>query len=65
MNTMGQFGGNRQSPSGSGRCRQRMRGRGPEFNCVCPSCGRTLPHERETPCVGMKCPQCGTAMVRE
>lgn len=32
--------------------------------CVCPACGAKAPHERGIPCLQVKCPQCGKAMVR-
>ncbi len=34
-------------------------------NCVCPSCGKTVPHQRGVPCTQVKCPACGAAMIRE
>lgn len=33
--------------------------------CVCPNCGATLSHQRGVPCYTLKCPLCGSAMVRE
>lgn len=33
--------------------------------CRCPNCGQSQPHERGVPCTQVKCPQCGTNMVRE
>jgi hypothetical protein len=33
--------------------------------CVCPKCGHQKPHERGVPCTQVKCPQCGTTMIRE
>lgn len=63
---MGQ-GGGRGRGAGGGR-RGRMGGArraGPGGNCVCPSCGEKVPHERGIPCFERKCPKCGTAMVRE
>ncbi|MBN2654566.1 MAG: NifB/NifX family molybdenum-iron cluster-binding protein [Nitrospirae bacterium] len=40
-------------------------GAGITGNCVCPSCGENLPHERGVPCVERKCPKCGTLMTRQ
>jgi len=34
-------------------------------NCLCPQCNHRQPHERGVPCMQIKCPQCGTAMIRE
>jgi predicted Fe-Mo cluster-binding NifX family protein len=38
---------------------------GPSGYCVCPQCGRQLPHQRGTPCVERRCPNCRTAMTRQ
>jgi len=40
-------------------------GAGPVGNCVCPSCGTKVAHQRGTPCYNLTCPQCGAKMVRE
>jgi hypothetical protein len=53
----GGMGGGRRMGGGSGK--------GPGGFCVCPSCGKKIPHERGVPCFQLKCPDCGTAMVRE
>jgi len=52
---------------GMGRGQGRMGGfaLGPGGNCVCPSCGKTVPHQQGVPCMQMKCPACGAAMTRE
>jgi hypothetical protein len=47
--------------------RGRMRGSfaaGPGGTCVCPSCKNKVPHQAGVPCYQMKCPKCGTPMVR-
>lgn len=51
---------------GMGQGRGRMGGfaMGPGGNCVCPSCGKTAPHQQGTPCTQMKCPACGAVMTR-
>ena len=40
-------------------------GKGPGGNCMCPDCGHTVPHERGTPCLELKCPRCGAYMTRQ
>lgn len=40
-------------------------GDGGAANCVCPSCGHTIVHQRGTPCNQVKCSECGAAMVGE
>ena len=40
------------------------RGSGPGGDCVCPSCGTTVPHKRGTPCYTVTCPKCGVKMIR-
>ncbi len=38
---------------------------GPGGECVCPSCGATIPHQAGTPCTAISCPKCGTRMIRK
>jgi len=40
-------------------------GQGPGGNCVCSSCGSVVEHSTGTPCNQMKCPKCGSSLVRE
>ncbi|MGD9251115.1 MAG: NifB/NifX family molybdenum-iron cluster-binding protein [Desulfobacterales bacterium] len=55
---------------GKGRCRQDPQqpdqsaaaGTGA---CVCTQCGHSERHERGTPCIQKKCPQCGAIMSRQ
>ena len=44
---------------GVGGPRQGVGGAG---NCECPKCGKTVRHERGTPCTEQKCPECGAPM---
>ncbi len=53
--------------SGSGFGAGRMGGpasAGPGGFCECPKCGTRAAHQLATPCASMKCPQCGSAMIR-
>lgn len=55
--------------SGTGRGgrrggRGRGRGMGPGDVCLCMNCNRTFPHQRGMPCAEMRCPECGTPLVR-
>ena len=54
-----------RSGQGVGRMGGTRSGAGPGGKCVCPACGAKAPHQRETPCNNMSCPNCGTKMVRE
>lgn len=56
---------------GRGRGRGPGRGRqggpyaaGPGGECICPNCGKKVPHQAGTPCTQRKCPECGTTMIR-
>jgi len=63
--------GPRSQGSGIGRGIGRGRRQGGNFGigpggyCVCPNCGKKEPHKTGVPCLEMKCPNCGTNMVRE
>jgi DNA-directed RNA polymerase subunit RPC12/RpoP len=39
-------------------------GLGAGGNCVCPKCGKTVPHQVGVPCTRVACPDCGTKMTR-
>ena len=40
-------------------------GKGPGGNCICPKCGYTIKHKKETPCLKVKCPNCHIFMRRK
>jgi hypothetical protein len=50
---------------GMGRGKGPGAGLGVGGNCVCPKCGSKKAHTRGVPCNTLKCPNCGTTMVRE
>ena len=64
-------GGNGTGPLGQGPVAGGGRGRGGRpgsglgGNCLCPRCNLCVPHEAGVPCYSVKCPKCGTKMVRE
>lgn len=57
-------GAGRGGASG-GRGRMGGFGLGGGGHCVCPSCGKTAPHQRATPCNQRNCPNCGARMTRQ
>ena len=65
----GIFGSSRRgtgSGAGSGRGMGSGAGSGRGMGqCYCPACGRVVPHRAGTPCTGIKCPDCGTSMIRK
>ncbi len=50
---------------GRGRMGGSRPGAGPSGNCICPSCGNVIPHQRGKACYDVACPKCGVNMVRE
>lgn len=38
---------------------------GPGGYCVCEKCGYKILHQQSVKCTTIKCPVCGTAMIRE
>lgn len=58
----GQGGG---AGRGQGRGGGNKPGSGPGGYCVCPKCGKKVPHVAGQCCADMTCPDCGIRMVRE
>ena len=50
---------------GAGQGRRGGGGIGIGGNCVCPSCSNTVPHQVGVPCISIKCPKCGTMMIKQ
>lgn len=50
---------------GQGLGRQGGLGLGIGGFCVCPGCGKRVPHERGMPCTQRQCPDCKIALTRE
>lgn len=61
--------GDGTGPQGQGRGKGVGRSKGGRFGClvvcICPNCGKELPHTLGVPCNSIKCPQCGTVMTRK
>lgn len=38
---------------------------GPAMSCVCPSCSYQSQKQRGVPCANIKCPKCGSPMIRK
>jgi len=58
-------GGFGRGLGGRGRMGGTKAGSGPVGYCICPKCGKRVPHGRGVPCYSLSCPGCGTKMVRE
>lgn len=56
--------GRGQGRGTGGRSRPSDQSAGPAGVCICPACGKKKEHTRGIPCYEMKCPECGTNMVR-
>lgn len=39
-------------------------GAGPVGYCICPKCGEKVSHTAGTPCTSLKCPKCGSTLIR-
>lgn len=57
-------GGGQNTGQGRGRGGGNKPGSGPSGNCVCPKCGKKVPHMAGQRCVDQVCPDCGTKMIR-
>ncbi len=51
--------------AGAGKGRQGGFAAGPGGACVCPKCGKEMPHTQGVPCSGVQCPDCGIPMTRK
>ncbi len=49
---------------GRGMGMGRMAG-GPPIACICPKCKTEISKQRGVPCAQMKCPKCGSPMIRK
>ena len=61
------MGRGRGQAAGSNQGRGRMGGplaAGPGGVCVCPNCGKEMPHVQGQACSVMACPNCGSSMIR-
>lgn len=54
----------RSADQRGGRMKGSRPGAGPGGDCVCPRCGRKVPHLQAEPCFNLSCPQCGAKLVR-
>lgn len=64
---MRQRGSGRGSGQGARRRGRKGGGKaaGPGGNCICPKCSHQVQHTTGQPCYEIKCPKCGTEMIRE
>lgn len=61
----GQRQGGQGKGKGGGRGKMGGQGMGQGGNCVCPKCGKTIPHQQGQPCNQIECPECNTTMTRQ
>jgi len=60
----GGAGGGRGAGMGRGMGGGNRAGAGPAGECVCQSCGERIAHGAGVPCYSLKCPKCGSKMMR-
>lgn len=53
------FDGRGGKGKGTGRGSQSVK------SCVCPNCGKKIPHEQGKPCNQIQCPDCKVTLVAE
>ena len=51
--------------SGGGKGRNKGGSFGVGGFCVCAKCGEKVSHQQGVKCTTLKCPKCGTTMIRE
>lgn len=61
----GKPGSGRGLGRGGGKGRKQGGGYGTGGYCVCAKCGARVAHQQGVSCTTIKCPKCGTIMVRE
>lgn len=59
------FRGGEPMPRGSHGHHLGRQGLGPEGYCLCPKCGFRKEHQPGIPCLEERCPNCGSALIRE
>lgn len=60
----GRGSGRGRGQGGGGRGGGNKPGSGPGGNCVCPKCGKIVPHAAGQRCIDQVCPECGSKMIR-
>jgi DNA-directed RNA polymerase subunit RPC12/RpoP len=62
---MSEFGQGKGLGMGGGRGRNKGGSFGVGGFCVCAKCGEKVPHRQGVKCTEIKCPACGSVMVRQ
>lgn len=58
-------GTGRGQGGGRGRMGGSRLGSEPSGNCLCPSCGAIVAHQKGVPCNQSVCPKCGANMIKQ